>query len=140
MKIKLRTTTNPPIYKIKEIERRLDMYKREVINIISSKLYKQPLMTLRCRPHEVNGWLKRIPAHLEGFMNVISPLAPNPEIEKMLNDLAYRCNSVRNTLKHSLIPEKIRWESRGSYLLDLLHEGRSLCEHLLNHPGYDSCA
>lgn len=97
-------------------------------------------MTLRCRPHEVNGWLKCIPAHLEGFMNVISPLAPNPEIEKMLNDLAYRCNSVRHTLKHGLIPEKIRWESGGSYLLDLLHEGRLLCKYLLNHPGYDSCA
>lgn len=139
MKTQLQITVNPSCYKVREIERKLEMFEHEVINIISSTLHKQPLSTLRCRPNEVNKWLKHIPIHLMGFISVIAPLNPDAETEKLLANLAYRSKSVRTTLKRTIVAEIFRWESGGSYLLELLKEGRSLCKHLLNHPGYDSC-
>lgn len=123
---------HPPLYKILEIERHLELYEAEIQNIIHSTHNKKPLLTLRCRPEEATKWLKQVSRHLKLYVSKLSPTCPDEEAMRALQNLLTKLDSTHITLKNAFTAEKMRWESGKSYLFELIAEVRGFCRHLKN--------
>jgi len=130
MASKLHHLPHPQLYKILEIERRLELYEAEIQNIIHSTQSKKPLLTLRCRPEEATRWLKQVPKHLDLYVSQIIPDNPEEATMQVLKELSIKLDSTNNTLKNTFIAEKMRWESGKSYLFELIAEVHDFCLHL----------
>ena len=121
---------HPPLYKILEIQRHIELYEAEIQNIIHSTHNKKPLLTLRCRPEEATRWLKQVPRHLKHYVSKLSQPCPDEETMRALQNLLLKLDSTHITLKNAFTAEKMRWESGNSYLFELIAEVRGFCLHL----------
>lgn len=128
---------HPPLYKILEIERQLELYEAEIQNIIHSIHNKKMLLTLRCRPEEATKWLKQVPRHLKLYVSKLSPPCPDEETMRALQNLLTKLDSTHITLKNAFTAEKMRWEGGNSYLFELIAEVRGFCKYLKG-LGHDS--
>jgi hypothetical protein len=121
---------HPPLYKILEVERRLELYETEIQNIIHFTQNKKPLLTLRCLPEEATRWLKQVPKHLDLYISQIIPDNPEEATMQVLKELSIKLDSTHITLKQAFLAEKMRWDSGESYLFELIAEVREFCQRL----------